>query len=191
MHNTKVSVLQDCVMSHTATQKESAQPHQKKEVTVTIDSLLTRISGKGLSRTHNVMVTNFPGGTNDKTVEKLDDFIKNKPDDSVIHIRTNDLTNNMKVLKNVRKILKKVLANAPSTNLAISSIIIRKDKRNVEKFIADINGRLKNFHMQKSIGFINNNNIKEYFLGKEKLHLGQRGNSVFAKNLLKYMNRED
>ena len=45
--------------------------------------------------------------------------------------------------------------------------------------------------MQKGIGFINNNNIKEEFLGKMKLHLSQRGNSVFAKNLLKYINTED
>ena len=45
--------------------------------------------------------------------------------------------------------------------------------------------------MQKAIGFININNIKEDFLGKKKLHLGQRGNSAFAKNLLKYINRKD
>ena len=38
---------------------------------------------------------------------------------------------------------------------------------------------LKKFCQQKGIGFINNNN------------LGQRGNSVFAKNLLKYTNKED
>ena len=45
--------------------------------------------------------------------------------------------------------------------------------------------------MQKGIGFINNNNIKEDFLPKKKLNLGQRCNSVFAKNLLKYTNKED
>ena len=100
--------------------------------------------------------------------------------------RTNDLTNNVKLLK-----LKKVSGNAPSTNLAFSSIIVRKDKRNIENSIADTNARLKNFWMQKGIGFINNNNIKEEFLGKMKLHLSQRGNSIFAKNLLKYINTED
>ena len=60
-----------------------------------------------------------------------------------------------------------------------------KDKRNIEKSIADTNTRLKIFCMQKGIGFINNNNIKKDFLGKKKLHLGQRDNSAFAKNLLK------
>ena len=126
-----------------------------------------------------------------KIAEKRNDLIKDKPDDLVIHIGNNDLTNNVKLLNNVKKILKKVLANASSTNLAFSSIIIRKDKRNVEKSILDTNPRLKIFCMQKDIGFIKNSNVKEYFLGKKKLHLGQRSNSFFAKNLLKYINRED
>ena len=189
VRNTKVSVLQDRAMSHTAKQKTSAPPHQKKNVTVTGDSMLNGTSEKGLSRAHNVKVTNFPGRTSDKIVEKLDDLIKDKPNDLVIDIGTNNLTNNVKkILNNVKKILKKVSANAPSTNLAFSSIIVRKDKRNIEKSIADTNARLKNFCMQKGIEFINNNNIKENFLGKKKLHLGQRDNSVFAKNLLKYIN---
>ena len=95
------------------------------------------------------------------------------------------------MLNNGKKFLKKVPANASSTNLAFSSIIVTKGKRNIEKSIADTNARLKKFCMQKGIGFINNNNIKEDFLPKKKLNLGQRCNSVFAKNLLKYTNKED
>ena len=95
------------------------------------------------------------------------------------------------MLNNGKKKLKKVPANASSTNLAFSSIIVTKGKRNIEKSKADTNARLKKFCMQKGIGFINNNNIKEDFLPKKKLNLGQRGNSVFAKNLLKYTNKED
>ena len=163
-------------MSQTAKRKIPLQPHQKKKLKV------IGVKGeKGLSRAHNVKVTNFPGGTSDKIVKKLDDLIKDKPNDLVIHIGTNDLTNNVKLLNNVKKILKKVSANVPSTSLAFSSIIVRKGKKNIEKSITDTNARLKNFCVQKNIGFINNSNIKEYFLGKKKLHLGQRCNSVFAK----------
>ena len=179
------------MISHTVKQKTAAQPHQKKKVTVTGDSMLNGISEKGLRRAHNVKVTNFPGDTSDKIADELDGLIKDKPDDLVIHIGTNDLTNNVKLLNNVKKILKKVSANAFSTNLAFSSMTVRKDKRNIEKSIADTNARLKNSCMQKGIEFINNNNIKEHYLGKKKLHSGQIGNSVFAKNMLKYINRED
>ena len=68
-------------MSYTAQQKISSQPHQKKKVTVTNDSMLHRISEKGLSRLHNVKVTSFTCGTSDKIEEKLDDLIKDKLSD--------------------------------------------------------------------------------------------------------------
>ena len=69
--------------------------------------------------------------------------------------------------------------------------LLLEKTRTIGKSIVDTNAPLKSFCIQKGIGFINNNNIKEDFLGKKKLHLGQRGNSVFVKNLFKYMNRED
>ena len=46
----------------------------KEKVTVTGDSVLNGISEKNLPRTHKV--TNFPGGTSEKIVDKFDDLIK-------------------------------------------------------------------------------------------------------------------
>ena len=51
------------------------------------------IAEKGLNVKHNVKVENCPGRTSDERIEKLDDFIKDKPFDLVIHVGTNDLTN--------------------------------------------------------------------------------------------------
>ena len=80
--------------------------------------------------------------------------------------------------------------NAPSPNLAFSSIIKRNEKRNIEKSIAETNPRLNNFCMQKGIGFIDTKNIKEDFPGKKKLNLSQRRNSVsLQKILLKYIEK--
>ena len=45
--------------------------------------------------------------------------------------------------------------------------------------------------MQKEISFIDNNGIKEFHLGKSKLHLNKKGNSAFAKNILQHTNRTD
>ena len=84
--------------------------------------------------------SSYPGGMSDNVVEKFYNLIKDKP---------NDLTNNMKLLNNVKKILKKVSANAPSTNLAFSSIVVRKGKRNIEKSMADTNARLENLYAKR------------------------------------------
>ena len=49
---------------------------------------------------HNVKVESCPGRMSDKISEKLDDFIKDKPYDLVIHIGTSDLTNDVELLYN-------------------------------------------------------------------------------------------
>ena len=43
--------------------------------------------------------------------------------------------------------------------------------------------------MQKGISFIDSSGIKEFHLGKRKLHLTKKGNTTFAKNLLHHINR--
>ena len=63
-------------------------------------------------------VTNFPGSSSHKTVQKLDDLIKDKPDNLVSQFGTNNFTNNVKLLRKLKKILKKVSINAPLPNLS-------------------------------------------------------------------------
>ena len=128
---------------------------------------------------------NLPGSTSEKILEKLDDIIKEHPDDLIVHVGTNDLTNNVNLLTNVKKIFNKVSKESLSTSIAFSSIINCKDKTNIQKTLTDTNSHLKNFCIQKGISFIDNSRIKEF------LHLNKKGNSAFAKNLLYHINRTD
>ena len=106
--------------------------------------MLNNISEKDLSKTHKVTVINFPGGTSEKIKDQLDDLIKGKPGDSIVG--TNDIAaNNVNLLNNVKKIFRKVSKDSPSTQLALSSIIVRKDKMKLEKNIIETNARLKNY----------------------------------------------
>ena len=113
-------------------------------------SIVNSFSEKGLN--HKVKIVNFPGGTSEKTLEKLDDVIKEQPDDLIVHVETNDLTKNVNLLTN------KIYKESPSTSIAFSSIIKRKDKMNIQKTLTDTNARLKIFCIQKGIrlqkGFI-------------------------------------
>ena len=63
-------------------------------------------------------VTNFPGSSSHKIVQKLDDLIKDKPDNLFSQFGTNNLTNNVKLLRKLKKILKKVSINAPLPNFS-------------------------------------------------------------------------
>ena len=66
--------------------------------------MVNDISKKGLSVNYKVKIMNFPGGTNEKILEKLNDMIKEKPDDLIGHVGTNDITYNKNLLTNVKKI---------------------------------------------------------------------------------------
>ena len=56
-------------------------------------------------------------------LEKMDEIIKEKPDDFTVHVGTNDITNNINLLTEVKKIFNKVSKKSPSTSIAFSSFI--------------------------------------------------------------------
>ena len=143
-------------------------------------------NSRGLSKSKEVDVLNFPGATSSDVLTKIDDVLNKKPASLIVRVGTNDLTSNMNLLSNVKKIVNKTNKTSPNTVLTFSNIIFRKDKKNL-KSRADANSRLKNFCRQKKINLISNDNIKEEHLGVKKLHLNRIGNSIFAKNLLNFI----
>ena len=71
--------------------------------------MLNNISENGLSKTHKARVINFPWGTREKITVQLDDLIKGKPDDLIVHVGTNDIANNVNLLSKRRKFLGRFL----------------------------------------------------------------------------------
>ena len=124
--------------------------------------MVNGISEKGLSVNYKVKIVNFPGSTSEKILEKLDDIIKEKPEDLIFHAGTNDITNNVNLSTNVKKIFKNFSKESPLTSIKFSFIINHKDKTNIQKTLADMNTRLENFRMLKGISFIDNSDIKEF-----------------------------
>ena len=100
--------------------------------------------------------------------EEVEEIVKNKPDTLIVRAGTN-------VLNNFKKLIK-------LAKLVFSSLIVRKDIKNIDKRVLDTNPRLRNFCNQKNIDYIDDTNIKEDHQGNKKLHLNKGGNSVLAKN---------
>ena len=151
--------------------------NQKKSIILTLNN----ISEKSLSKTQKGKVINFHGGTTEKITKQLDDLIKGKPEDLIVHVGTNDIANKVNIFNNVKKIFRKVSKDSSLTQLAFSSIIIRKDKNNFEKSILEANNRLRNYYRERGLGYIENNGIKEVHLGKKRLNLNKKGNSALEK----------
>ena len=116
--------------------------NRKRNTLVVGDSMLTGISEKSLSKKHNASMTSFSGGTTEKIIQNVDDLQRNNPDDIVIHVGTNDITNGVNLLNSVEKIVNQVSDISPRTTVAFSSIIVRKDKKHVEKPLTRLKKKL-------------------------------------------------
>ena len=68
---------------------------------MTRDSMLNGVNEKGLSKSHNVKVKNYPGATSDDILDKIDNLLKVKPDCLLVNVETNDLKNNVNLLNSV------------------------------------------------------------------------------------------
>ena len=122
----------------------------RKKVIILGDSLLNGINEKVLSKKHNVKIANKPGATSERLLlEELDNLIKYQPGSVIIHAGTNDLTNEIKMLNNAKKIVKELTAKLPKVKIVSSGE--KKDKKNLDKNIIETNKRLKNYCRQKDI----------------------------------------
>ena len=119
----------------------SEEKHEKVKIVVTGDSMLNDVNEKGLSKSHNVKVKNYPGATSEAILDKIGDLLNVKPDCLLVPAGTNDLINNVNFLNSV----KKVKNSSPNTKLVFSSVILCKDKKDILKKVGEINQRLKNY----------------------------------------------
>ena len=111
--------------------------------------MLNGVNEKELSKSHNVKVKNYPGATSEDILDKIDDLLKAKPDCLLLHVRTNDLTNNVSLLNSVKKMVNKVKNLSPNTKLVFSSVILHKDKKDISRKVGETKQRLKNYCKQK------------------------------------------
>ena len=83
-------------------------------------------------------VTNHLGATAEEICDHLKPEIRKKPDVVIIHAGTNDLTNNSKSLENYKRMTDSVRSKLPNCKLAISNVLTRKDKNDIDKKSGDI-----------------------------------------------------
>ena len=66
-----------------------------KNVIINGDSMLNNVNSRGLLKSKKVEVLSFPGATSTGIVNKMDDILVGKPQSLIVHVGTNDLTNNV------------------------------------------------------------------------------------------------
>ena len=92
---------------------------------------------------YKVKVKNHSGAT----TEDICDFIKpevrkKKTDMIIVHAGTNDITNNTKSFENYKKITDTIKSKLLNCKYAISNVVIRKDKPDIEKKVIEVNSKI-------------------------------------------------
>ena len=96
---------------------------KSNNVVIIADSRLNDINGKGLSKSRKVDVLNIPRHTSGDIVDKIDDILKGKQESLIVHVDRNNLTYNVNLLSNIKKIVNEVKNTSPDTMLSSPNII--------------------------------------------------------------------
>ena len=156
----------------------------KTKVTITGDSLIKYLRCDNLSSKNNDVNTH-PESTTVDMLDYIKPTVRRKPDVLVIHTGTNDLTNGVNTMKEVRQLVKcvKELDKEEEVKIGFLSVINRSG-RNLEKGIIDPNHKLM-WYCEGNHLFIDNNNINKSCLNNSKLHLNHEGTNILCQNIRK------
>ena len=88
------------------------------------------------------------------------------PKTVIIHAGTNDLTSNSKSLENYKRMADSVRHKLTNCKLAISNVITRKDKNEMET----LNIKLSKIYKKNNIDIIDNINLDDSCLNYKQLH---------------------
>ena len=178
-------------ISHNKSKQNQTDPanQQRKTIIVVGDSILNGINENGLSKNakkHNVKVRAHPGATSRDLIDHIKPVARRKPSLIVVHVGTNDITNNVDTEEMLQTLVNDVKKESPDTEIAISGLVTRKDKPGIEKKVSSLKSCLKNLCARSQLYFIENDRVDGSCLGKKKLHLNIKGNSILARNFVNY-----
>ena len=116
--------------------------------------------------------------------------MRKKPEAVVIHTGTNDIQQeiNTMTVKKLVKVIKEI-DSEKETEIVFSGLIQREDHEFRDQ-IEEINGKLKRYCESKGYRFVENSNIDEGFLNRNKLNLNKTGTALRSRNIaivLKYI----
>ena len=107
--------------------------------------MLNNIHPRGLSKDSDVKVYSHPRATSDDIKHHINPSINRKPDVLIVHVGSNDITNDIDTITNLQTIVNRVKKKASHSKLIISSLVQRRDKENMENKVTKLNNELKSF----------------------------------------------
>ena len=151
---------------------------------ITGDSMLNGIEETKLQMKFDVKLRAFSGATTEDMHSYLKPLLKKEPTTVILHIGTNDATENGidsdTLVKRILDLKDEIETNVHGCKVIISLPIRRKDNLKANKILSDVREKI----ISLKLDTINNSNIADEQLGRRGLHLNQHANARFAQNLI-------
>ena len=164
-----------------------------QKVVIIGDSLLGGVKENGIrkiAKNNTIKVKCHSGATTEDLIDYINPVIRKKPDVIILHGGTNDITNDIDTGKNIDKIISTIKKKSSETQIVISSVVTRKDQKNITNKVKELNEKLETISCQHNIGFIKHENIQERNLSPKKLHLNKGGSTLLTKNSVNFLNSQ-
>jgi lysophospholipase L1-like esterase len=115
-----------------------------------------------------------------------------KPREIILHVGTNDLAkkNPQEIVNVIADIVNISHVESPATKPVLSEIMRRTDSSSYIPKIGKINQQLQSYCQDQNIDLIQHGNLQAKHLNSYGVHLNRAGNSIFAKNLIGYFNKD-
>jgi len=157
------------------------------------DCLLNGIKARQLHDIHKTDVVVYPRATTAELFKNYTKAIQRTSADALIlHFGTYDLTlggDQRETVQNIRSFIRKIKEKCPKLTIAVSSIVVRVDRKGMRVAIKSLNSQLKTLCDEENVDFINNENVTESMLcQKMLLTLNGEGKSMLASNMSNYIN---
>ena len=139
----------------------------------------------------HVVARTFPGSTVEDMSDYCKPFTRQNPEKMILHVGTNNVVNDTptNVATKITNLAKKIKKDLPSTKIAISGLICRKDEK-LNNNIKQVNDVLKKSCNSNNRKFISNHNIGNDMINGSGVHLNRKGVYTFASNLKLAINKD-
>ena len=156
----------------------------RKRIHVVGDSMIKHLREKSISEQTqcDIKVKCYRGAKTADMKKHLKELVKKeKPENLILHIGTNDLNSNRTEEEIATSIISLATSYAQQTQVSMSEIITRDDFLNDKA--RNVNKTLQKMCIERNIAYVTHSNINKIHLNGSKLHLKKRGTKMLGKNL--------
>lgn len=178
--------LEDIVAD--VTDSEEEEESVRLNVEIIGDSILCGLKQQRMSRSHDIRLRNHGNCTSqDLALRRIDGVARRQPDVVILHVGTHDIDSGVDTTSYMMSAVRLLQRASPDTKIAVSSVVGRKDRPNIEKEVVRINCELYALCEDYSLYYLSNQNIEDDSLGSKKLHLNKKGESCLAVNFMRFL----